>query len=146
MEISFNNEKGFTLIELIVVIAILGILSGIAIPRITGVQEKARYAAGETLLANMKTPLELYRVENGNYPNNSGAEENYSDLKDALTGENGFLDNMENLLPQSSDNEWYFESYSSDGDAYTLEITNPNTEQNLQMEPATGVQKVDDDS
>jgi type IV pilus assembly protein PilA len=37
-----NNKKGFTLIELIVVIAILGILAAILIPRFTGFQEKAR--------------------------------------------------------------------------------------------------------
>jgi len=40
-----NNKKGFTLIELIVVIAILGILALIAIPRLTGFQESSRQRA-----------------------------------------------------------------------------------------------------
>ena len=126
-----KNNQGFTLIELIMVIAVLGILSGIAIPRITGIQDKARYASGEALLANMKTPLELYRQEKEKYPNVN----NYENLKAELTGESGYLDNMENLLPKSSTENWSYQSYSLDGDIYTLEITHPNTDENLTMTP-----------
>ena len=137
-----SSEKGFTLIELIIVIAILGILAGIAIPRITGIQDKARYATGEALLANMKTPLELYRQEKDKYPDVS----DYENLKDALTGESGYLDNMENLLPETSTEDWSFVSYSLDGDSYTLVITHPNVTKNLKIEPSVGITKVDDNS
>jgi len=127
-----NNNHGFTLIELIMVIAVLGILSGIAIPRITGIQDKARYATGEALLANMKTPLELYRQDKGDYPTMSETT-NTSNLGNEV---DKYIDNYSNLLPDDSDNDWSFVKYeSSDGDSYTLEITHPNTSKNLIMTP-----------
>ncbi len=133
-----KDNAAFTLVELIVVIAVLGILSGIAVPRLTGVQDKARYAAGEALLANLQTPLELYRVETGSYPDVSS----YGDLQTELTGENGYLDNFSGILPESSDDDWYFDDYTLENDgSYTLVISNDNTGENLEMTP-DGIEKI----
>jgi type IV pilus assembly protein PilA len=44
-----NKKKGFTLIELIVVIAILGILAAIAVPRFSGITDKAKVSADQQL-------------------------------------------------------------------------------------------------
>ena len=63
-----KHTKGFTLIELVIVIAILGILAGLAISRYIDMQEEAR---GATVLANMRTIescAEVYAVKNGELP------------------------------------------------------------------------------
>lgn len=63
----FKNKKGFTLVELVVVIAILGILAGIAIPRFMDATASAR---GAKIVADMRT-LEsastMYYVKTGSY-------------------------------------------------------------------------------
>lgn len=55
-----QNKYGFTLVELILVIAVLGILAGIAVPRYLGFAERARIAACRT---NVETVERLYQVE-----------------------------------------------------------------------------------
>lgn len=62
-----NWKAGFTLVELIVVIAILAILAGIAIPVYSGYIEKANQAADETLLDAVNTAFSAACVENGEY-------------------------------------------------------------------------------
>lgn len=60
-----NNRKGFTLIELIVVIAILGILALVAIPRFVGVQQSARDKANAANIATLRSAAAIAVAENG---------------------------------------------------------------------------------
>ena len=64
----FKNKKGFTLVELVVVIAILGILAGIAIPRFMDATASAK---GSKIVADLRTidsAVSMYYAKTGNYP------------------------------------------------------------------------------
>jgi len=63
-----RHERGFTLIELMVVIVILGVLAGLIVPRIMGRPDEARRAKARIQLESLETALKLYRLDNGNYP------------------------------------------------------------------------------
>ena len=62
------NSKGFTLIELMIVIAIIGILAAIAIPQFAAYRRKAYNAAAVSDLRTTKTSLEAYYADAQFYP------------------------------------------------------------------------------
>jgi len=63
-----QSNKGFTLIELMVVIVILGILAGLIVPRIMGRPEEARRMKARVQIESIETALKLYKLDNGVYP------------------------------------------------------------------------------
>ena len=58
-----KNQKGFTLIELIMVTIILGILAAVAIPRYASTVDKAEAAAEDAVISSIEAGLETYAIE-----------------------------------------------------------------------------------
>lgn len=64
----YRKEKGFTLVELMMVIIILAILTGIAVPSYMVLRDRARTAAAKAELMNIATALGIYEADYGGYP------------------------------------------------------------------------------
>jgi type II secretory pathway pseudopilin PulG len=69
---SFSAGGAFTLIELIVVFAVITILAGLVLSTVGYVQKKGARARAETEIAAMSAACESYKADNGVYPNNTG--------------------------------------------------------------------------
>ena len=63
-----RNQCGFTLIELMVVIVILGILAGLIVPRIMGRPEEAKQLKAKIQIESLETALKLFKLDAGMYP------------------------------------------------------------------------------
>jgi general secretion pathway protein G len=64
----FRRASGFTLIEILVVIVILGILAALIVPRVMDRPDQARVVAARSDIAAIMSALKLYRLDNGAYP------------------------------------------------------------------------------
>ena len=63
-----SRARGFTLIEIMVVVVILGILGSLIVPNIIGRPDEARVTAARADIEAIGNALELYRLDNGDYP------------------------------------------------------------------------------
>ncbi len=63
-----RGRGGFTLIELMVVIVILGLLAAVIAPRIIGRADEAKVTEAKVQIKNIETALKLYKLDNGRYP------------------------------------------------------------------------------
>jgi prepilin-type N-terminal cleavage/methylation domain-containing protein len=66
-----KHRSGFTLIEVLIVVIILGILATIAVPQFTSMVARARLAEAWGALGQVKTAQEIHRIEQGRYANNT---------------------------------------------------------------------------
>jgi type IV pilus assembly protein PilA len=71
---TLRGKKGFTLIEILIVIAILGILAAVIIPNIAGFITSGKIAAANSEVLSLRTAIRAYQAENNtNYPTGSAA-------------------------------------------------------------------------
>ena len=66
--LTLGNQRGFTLIELMIVVAIIGILAAIAIPQFSSYRAKAYNSASNADLKNLKTGMEAFNSDKYQYP------------------------------------------------------------------------------
>lgn len=107
-----KNDKGFTLIELMVVVVILGILAAVAIPKFTGQSDKAKENRAKADLRTITNALELYYFDNDEYPD---------DIVDLTTGENYLKDE-----PKDPWEEKYTYDPDTDNKGYELYCDGPD--------------------
>ena len=114
-----NSRAGFTLVEILLVVAILGILAGVAVVSLKGRTKSASVQATRTSIQAIGTAIDTYEVDNGIYPQtiqnllSKGNENNWNGpyIKDAR-------------IPRDAwGNEF---SYSVQGDSYKLTSAGPD--------------------
>lgn len=79
---TIKKRKGFMLLELIIVVAIIGILAAVAIPNLVGMTDEAKIAKIQSDLSTIGTAMEVYHVKKGG---------TYPDNLSVLEGDNGYL-------------------------------------------------------
>lgn len=90
-----NNNHGFTLLEVIVVIAILGVLAALAFPRFSGVLTNSQIKTDQGNARIVESAVELYQAETGGYPNTESFDALITELN-----KKGYLKNTE-IKPES---------------------------------------------
>jgi len=130
MYLKQNKNGGFSLIEILVVIVIMGVLAGVVAINLVGKPGEARQAACITQIQSIKTALKMYRAEQGAYPNQrqgiialveatsmapvpkSYPEEGYLDSYPLDPWKNEFI----YLVPGSNGKKYEIISYGNDGE------------------------------
>jgi prepilin-type N-terminal cleavage/methylation domain-containing protein len=67
-----HKQYGFTIVELLIVIVVIGILAAISIVAYSGIQQRARDARIDAALTQVKSTIEMYKIDNGAYPDVCG--------------------------------------------------------------------------
>jgi general secretion pathway protein G len=116
-----SNEAGFTLIEIMVVIAIIGILATLIVPKIMGRTDDARATAAKQDVSTIMQALKLYRLDIGRYPT---VDQGLKALVEKPTSE---------PVPQNWKSGGYLESLPKDPWGNVYQFSNPGTNNEIDV-------------
>lgn len=102
-------RKGFTLLELLIVVIVIGILATIAIPQFLSSIEKARVAKAKNALGLLSHAMKMYRAEHDTYALNATAGDMYANLE-------RYID----LEQVEEDNDWDYAESGTNATHFTL--------------------------
>lgn len=107
-----SSSAGFTLIEIMVVVFILGLLATLVAPKIIGRTDDARRTKAAADIRAIEQALQLYKLDNGHYPR---------DLRELITPGGGGAWNAEGYLDREPVDPWGVAyAYASDGSSYVV--------------------------
>lgn len=112
-----SGEAGFSLMELLVVLAIMGLLAALVTPRVMGALTKAKSQTTATQIDQLGAALDFFKVDNGRYPTSEEGLKALIEAPSGLATWNGpYL-----AKPQVPEDAWKRAfHYGTDGDGYDL--------------------------
>ncbi len=132
-------KRGFTLIEILIVISIIGMMSTLLLPNISGAQNKAKEAGVKAAAHTLQTSIETYNIDYFHYPKGSNLsvyelaniliDEGYLRKipTNPFTGESYAASDEYGKIIYSYDeqsNEYSLTAYKADGETILAEISN----------------------
>lgn len=119
-----RKHRGFTLIEIMVVMVILGLLVAVVAPNIMGRSDQAKVTITKTQMSNIANALDMYRLDNSHYPSTQqGLEALVSRPSGSPEPKNWNADGYLKSVPEDAwDNEFEYMSPGAEGayDLYSL--------------------------
>jgi general secretion pathway protein G len=115
----FRKSKGFTLIEMLVVVLILAILAALIVPRVVNRTGDAKRAKAASDVATLSSLLQQYRVDTDTFPN---TEQGLNALRVAPSGVNGWRGpyTSKELPADPWGNEYTYESPGTNGEDFVI--------------------------
>src|SRR5688572_16813055 len=118
------RQAGFTLVEIMVVVIIIGLLAGIVVPNVMDNLDKANVQKARADFSSLQTALKLYRIDNFNYPTTEqGLEALVTKSSIAPVPRNfkasGYIDNL-NKDPWGNDYQYMSPGEGHEYDIYSL--------------------------
>jgi prepilin-type N-terminal cleavage/methylation domain len=115
------NNKGFTIVELLIVIVVIGILALLVITTYSGIQAKARNSKRQTDIQSVQTQLEAFFSQNGYYPSLGNMNDStWLDTNMKSLDQNALIDpsnptNSKTLVGTPTDKQYSYAVTQSDG-------------------------------
>lgn len=120
-----TNKKGFTLIEIMLVVTIIGVLAMVVIPRLAGRSEEARVAAAKIQIENIGVALDAYELDNGRYPStDQGLSALYSNPGGLASWKGPYLKKKLNTDPWGV--QYVYSQPGTHGSDYDLQSCGPD--------------------
>ncbi len=124
-----RKNTGFTLVELIIVIVVIGILAAIILVAYSGITKSARNSAVQSELRSFGKVVEVYQARHGSYPTTA-----------QLAAEGGVKVNKESYLAGASNN-WYY-CVSTDGSRFAVGATAEGSRHGYRYDSSDGMQEI----